>query len=186
MIRVDVRNAQPIPGRPVAWGEAIRAARTPLPRLRPIFLPDPCTGFESPVHLRSVWASGSVREWQVGVAYTHGLWMTLEAAANYNDASAPELRPLQEAFPRYDFPVGLENGAVRGHRAWIGELDPRFKCSRPTTNANGDWFIFDVTRTASLSWKERGVVVGLNGPFSARTLSSLASAMSWAEAKRSP
>ncbi|HWC32871.1 MAG TPA: hypothetical protein VG709_07060 [Actinomycetota bacterium] len=178
-IAVPPRNARPIAGRAVRWAVAEREAAMELPRLPEMELADPCTGGLASISLRRVWSSGAGRDWHIGVNYTHGLWMTIAAAHRFNHARERELRPLRAAFPPFDFPEGLRDGEVRGHVAWIGDLNPSFRCSRSATNPGRDWFIFDPARTGSITWKERAAVLELSGPYRAETLASLAGEAHW-------
>ena len=176
---VPPRNARPIAGRAVTWAVGERDAAMDLPRLPGTELPDPCTGGLATISLRRVWSSGAGRSWHIGVNYTHGLWITIAAAHRFNHPREGELRPLRAAFPPFDFPEELRDGHVRTHVAWIRDLDRSFRCSRSATDPGRDWFIFDPARTASITWKERGAVLALSGPYRAETLASLAAEAHW-------
>ena len=178
------RNVAPISGRSVEWHVAVDEAGTPLPRLPSLPLRDACNDEVAPLEVREVWSSGPGGLWHIGINYSHGIWMTLAEEHNYRMAGQTELPPLDRMFPSFDYPIGLSDGEVRGHAAWIGEFDPDLRCPRGAGEPSHGWWIYDTSATATLSWKEHDAVIEISGPYPSGVLADLATGIRWLHERR--
>ncbi len=128
--------------------------------------------------------------------------MSLTPATAYDAATVQsgELLPVEAAFAKDDFPVGLATSRVRGHVAWVKEVATTVACEPGTvmavhtmsdeapatpnagessvTNAAGA-VMFAPTLNATLTWLERGYVIEIAGPYEVAQLIQLAEEMSW-------
>jgi len=165
------RGGPPIEGEPVSLDAAASRVAFPVLILPEIVLRDPCSGGEAALSLQGVWVSPTstpteLRE--VGVTYSHGIWMALHPKQTFAFGDKSEMPTVEEAFDPRDFPEGLETGEVRGHVAHINEADADPCPPAPTTSAN-------------LMWMEEGAVVQLVGPFQSSQMISLAAGMAAAK-----
>jgi hypothetical protein len=189
------RAVAPIPGALTTLAEAEGLVDFPIPVLPQTILPDPCSGVKTAISIQQVWASTDdvpKDSMQVGVTYTHGLWMSINSLGLYTFADAAEIPPVEEVFDPADFPQGLYDTQVRGHPAWAKDFDPDFKCAQqnpgghahvtttpdpPTNEATA--LLYDPRVTGSIRWMENGAVIHLVGPFTVGQLIELADGLSW-------
>lgn len=199
-IRNTVFPNQPIPGERVSLERAASRVPYSIPVLPSEKLNDPCDGASSEVSVLAVWASTTAtsrEDRRTGMNYSHGIWVSISPISGL-DAQAQakgELRPVEEAFSKDDYPEGLRTGGVRGHVAWIKDLSAEFSCESTgrvgvdaphgesaapgSPSSTSKAIMYDPTQIASLNWAEQGVVVELVGPYSAETLSELAQGITW-------
>jgi hypothetical protein len=192
--------AQPIPGTKVSLADAIDFVPYQVPQLPEVALSDPCTGQSSTLEMAAVWdqPQEDAADSQVGFNYGDGIWISVSPLSGFVKSiqEAGELPPADSFFPETDYPDGVTTGSVRGHRAWLKELDPKFTCSTADQNSvtsmgsespspggpsdpEIDAVMFDPRQTANITWAENGVVVDLTGPYPVAELQKLAEQMEW-------
>jgi hypothetical protein len=194
----------PIAGDAVTLEEARMRVPYPIPTLSEASLPQVCDEGSGPVRLLQTWSNyrgTSPTEHQTALTYGHGVYLQVEPITAFRFGNVPELPSVEEAFDVFDYPVGLTTSTVRGHRAWVNELDGAVTCpsdsepgpiqytpgegcpngmctTAPPPQAPGA-FMFAPTETAVVKWLERGVVVDIVGPYPSETLKRLAEVIRW-------
>jgi hypothetical protein len=182
---------------------SLKAARALIPRPIPVLpafdVADPCRADKTTtVRLLQTWAdpvdvAAPMRSY--GATYSPALIFMVHPATSLADHAIDdgELARVGDAFDPNDFPDGLRDGIVRGHRAWIRERDRSPVCraeflagapspgpsARPGDSHADLGQAFPVEERALLSWIENGMWVGLSGPFTAAELTSFAERIEW-------
>ncbi len=175
----------PIPGIRATLAGAATTAPYPIPLLPAKQLEVPCLGVSAPLAPVDVWVSPPdttpSQEIQVGVNFTHGIWMSLNPLSL--EAITPvdgDLPHVADVFASFDTPDFVE-GTVRGHRAWTRGFDPDlFTCPDPETVPVDGAVVYDPTTTANIQWLENDVVIEVAGPFPVEVLTELAQDIKWA------
>lgn len=127
-------QTQPIPGELTSLAEARQRVSYSLPLVKASALSNPCGSGAGPVTLLDVWASPATSEStpserQVGMNYTHGLWVSLAPPSLYVFPDEAELPTVEQAFSPDDYPASVSTGSVRGHVAWVRQGDPAAACA---------------------------------------------------------
>jgi len=132
---------------------------------------------------------------QLGVVYSGGIWLTAESITRWS-ASIQKSGELPSVEQLDGGPGRLQDTSVRGHTAWVkeGGLDPCQALSRAIPQTSGSpqpglppgdstelipAILYDPTRTASIRWIERGLVIEVGGPLTVSALTELASGVLW-------
>jgi hypothetical protein len=193
--------AGPIPGVRTTLTVA-RSAVTfaDFPSLGSPTVKDPCVDATSPLQLLETWVNTETAgtSVQLGFVYSHGVWMSVapaETLAHHAFDPDGELVSAEKFFAGEEG-ARLRSATVRGHVAWVKGFSSDFSCETDAapieaggqsqappvdgTDTNSVR-IFDPTKTASLRWAERGLVLHLTGPFTVDELSQIAESMSFSE-----
>lgn len=193
----------PIAGDAVTIEEARARASYAIPLLPEASMSEVCDEGSIRLHLLQAWSNhrGTDPEFhQTALTYNHGAYLQLEPVTAYRFGIVPELPPVEDAFSPDDYPEGLSTSTVRGHVAWVNELEAPVTCPErpdltisytpgpecpngmcttgPPPQAPGA-FMFSPTETAVVKWLERGVVMDIVGPYPSEILKALAEGMRW-------
>jgi hypothetical protein len=188
---------QPIAGEAVTLPEAQTRVDFPIPVLPAAALADACNDQgPAPLTLLQVWVSsfaeGEEYAPQVGMNYSHGIWVSLSPLSSHTFGDVEELPAVEDFFdPGWSYPDGLITGVVRDHVAWKAPISPDFDCGSgsqvpgvplgevtplpvPEVEAPPVGAVmYDPLQTGSIKWLENGVVINLVGPYPTDILSAI-------------
>lgn len=199
-------GTQPITGEAVDFKEVRSRTSLPIPVFSTVeTLRDVCTGDSTVLTMVTAWASAPADRGdepnQIGLTYTHGLWMSISPRNSFapNGGKSADFPPLEGVFPPDQMPTGVSDGTVRGHAAWVsGRSDPERLAAACSVLAETPDAVatpgveaplrgpggapvqgFDSADNGGLMWAENGVVIDLAGPYTIQELQRLADGITW-------
>lgn len=198
----------PIAGELVSPRQQAQAFGGPLPVITSVTAPAVCAQESTLLIGVASWISipdKNGASQQIAVNYSNGVWMAVSPASFFAESirKLDELPTVEEFFKDPEDPVTLRTGSVRGHTAWIKDLSATFDCEAvtavdlgagasdalavpeptsspaPTIEPMGPAVMYAPSQTADISWKERGFIIEVAGPYSADFLQNAAESMVW-------